>query len=202
MSSKKNPDFEPFRMLITAPSAGGKSYLIKDILHKDLRGKFDKIYVICPTLHQNLWESIKIKDKSDESTDKQFNKYYEEIKKNRKAGKESLLILDDFLNTELTKEHSSLNTEIMRLRHHWCSIIMASQLYKGVRPFIRNNVDMLVMFHTPNLTERSKMKDELGENFINAYDEYTKEKYHYVFANLRKNEMDNDRYSDKLTFSD
>lgn len=197
---KSAPDFEPFRMLMTAPSAAGKSTLIKKILKNNLCNKFDEIFVIAPTLHQPLWESIKLKNKSDSATNKQFITYYDKIKQNRKDNKESLLILDDFINTELTKPSSILNTEIMRLRHYWCSIILASQLYKGVEPYIRNNVDMQVIFHTPNLNERKKMHDELGDRFIEKYDEFTEEKYNYIFVNLRKNEKDDLRYTKEISF--
>lgn len=200
--AKENPDFKPFRMMITAPSAAGKSFLIKKLLTNELRGKFDTIYVIVPTLHQALWQSIKIKNKTDEATSDKFMEYYEQIKKNRQEGKESLLILDDCISTELTRPNSVLCREILRLRHYWCSIIIASQLYKGVPPFVRNNVDMMTIFHTPNRDESHKMITELGDNFESSYHEYTKKKYSYVFCDFRKNELDPTRYSNTIEFLD
>ncbi len=196
----RESDIDPFRMLITAPSAAGKSSLIMRILSGDLRGKFDHIYVICGTLHQPLWQRVKLEHKSDNVTNKQFEEYYELCKENKKNNKKSLIILDDIINTELSAQNSALAREICRIRHYDTSVIITSQLYKALPPIVRSNCDNSVMFYANNKGEKKKMVEELGDTFADKYDKFTQEPYGYVFVNMKKNEKDPARYTNSITF--
>lgn len=194
------------RMLICGPSASGKTTVLKDAMHKHFRGIFNDIFVICPSLKQPLWQGIKFtgkreKDnKSDEPTDEQFNKFIKKIEENFKAGKRSLLILDDCINTDLLKRTSELCKMWLRIRHLDCSVVIISQNLKGVPPFIRTNLTHFCTFHNSNSDEVKKMTEEFGHKFLQNYEQYTSEPYKYVFCDFNKNELSDERYSNEIHF--
>lgn len=201
-----NNTADNIRLLISGPSCSGKSTLVKQLLHKYFRNKFDEIFIIAPTIKQPLWESVRInkekENKSDEASDSQFMKYIDKIKKNGKDGKRSLLILDDIVNTELTRRSSALCREILRLRHYDCSIVICTQLYKAIPNFVRVNLTHFIGFHNPNQNEVDKMKDEMGHKFLENYERFTNEQYKYIFVDFTKNELGDERYLDHIKFSE
>jgi hypothetical protein len=196
----RESDIEPFRMIITAPSASGKSVLVAKMLTEQLKCKFDHIYIICGTLFQPLFQRLKLEHKSDSVTNHQFDEYYAMCKENKENNKNSLIILDDIINTELTQKNSSLSREICRIRHYNTSIIITSQLYRALPPIVRSNCDLSVMFYANNKLEKKKMVEEIGDNFEYYYDQFTDKPYNYIFVNFRKNEMDKDRYTNQISF--
>lgn len=200
-NSTKNV-MDNFRLIIQGPSACGKSVLIKKILW-DTRGTFDDIFLICPTMFQPLWEKqVKIPDdhKSDKATNEQFKKFYKMVEENHKNKKRSLIICDDVLYTDLTKDRSALTEVFTRIRHQNCSIIVVGQLYKGLPPVLRSNATHIAVFKNPSKDEEKKMQSELGDAFIEMYDDVCNKPYAFVWANLTKNEMTGERYGDKVDF--
>lgn len=189
---------DPIRLLMVAPSGGGKTTLLKQLLHTQIRGQYNNIYLICPTLHQKLWESIKIADskKSDSATNEQFEKFYDEMKIHGENSQTSLLILDDIVGTELLNKKSAFAREITRMRHNKVSVILLAQYYKSIPPVIRNNMSHYVIFYNPIETEEKKYRDEFGRHFMGKYEEAAREKYKYVFVDTTKNELDPERYTD------
>jgi hypothetical protein len=191
----------PFRCLVSSSSGAGKTYLlINKLLKKEFRGKFHYIWSIIPTIHQPCWQEVDLpKDQTfEDATNETFEKIYEKIKEIHKKNPEykHLIILDDCAYTELLKPHgSSLSREILRLRHYNVSIIMLTQLYKCVPPSIRVNITDFITFRSDNQAEIKKMSDEIA-NFDKTYEQYTSEKYHYLFVNNRKNILDESRYLD------
>lgn len=191
---KETADFPPVRMLIQGVSASGKTYLLKKILHEQLRGKFDEIYVICPThKSQELWKSIKIKEsnKYDKADNETFNAIIRKCEANREDDKESLIILDDWLYSDLSKANSALSNNILHLRHKWTSIILLSQYYKAIRPEVRTNMNKVIAFKNDSESEIHKMQEDYGDSWRSAYEDYTAEKYGYVFSDFEKSIYDN-----------
>ncbi len=198
--NKQEPDLPPFRMLIQGVSASGKTFLLKKLLNTVLRGKFDAIYCICPThKSQNLWKSIKIKDenKFDTSDNATFENVIKKCEKNRIEGKESLIIMDDWLYSELSKSNSALSNNILHLRHKWTSIIILSQYYKAIRPEIRTNMSKTIVFKNDSESEVRKMQEDYGDQWRQFYEMHTQEKYGYVYSDFDKSIYDG-RYSDEV----
>jgi len=218
IKEKKTPDYldvekndssekiENFRLLIVGPSGSGKSQLVKKVLHKTA-GTFDFIYLICPTHHeQDIYQrqipyfNQNKENVSDKPTDEQFNKFIETIKKNKKNDKRSLLILDDILYTDITKVNSPLSLWITMCRHFNSSLIILSQLYKGIPPVIRINCTHYAFFYIANKNEVDKLKEEFGDTMLEKYKEYTLKPYNYLWINNTKNELSDDKYTDYINF--
>jgi hypothetical protein len=188
--------------MIVAPSAGGKTVLLMKMLNKHFSGKYDEVFLICPTWKgQECYRKLKIKEdnKYDTATNETFNKIMEKVNKNREQNKHSLVILDDWLYSELSESRSSLSNNILHLRHKWCSIILLSQYYKAIRPEIRTNMSHVVIFKNDSEKEIKKMQDEYGDQWREFYNIYTVPKYGYVFADFEKSIYDN-RYSNETNY--
>ena len=191
---------------MVAPSGGGKTTQLYTILRDNLRGKFNNVYLICPThkgqkIYEAITPALKKERISDEATNAKFEEFYDEIRENGERGENSLLILDDIVGTELMKMHSSLAREITRMRHHKCSVIILSQYYKNIPPVIRMNCSHYILFYHPAASEIKKYADEFGQNFMRKYNEIASEKYAYIFVDTNKNEVDPERYTDNISFS-
>lgn len=184
-------------MGVCGPSACGKSETVFKMMN-DLVNKFDEFYLICPTYkEQELYQKRMIfkKDNVFESaTDESFNKVMEKVEKNKNNKKKSLIICDDFIGSELTKNNSALCEYIPKIRHFSCSIILIYQMYKSVPPIIRNNLNYLIIFNLANKGAENVMFSEQSDKFKEKYIEKTKEKYKYLFVDFTKNEMDDARY--------
>ena len=192
-----------FRLLICGPSACGKSETVLKIM-KQVYKDYDYHYLICPTVHQDIYQKrLKFKKEhiEEEPTNDAFNKIIEQVKKNSDKNKKSIIVLDDVLYTELTRMNSALCTIFTRIRHWKCSIIVICQHYKQIPPVIRNNLTHSIIFNLANGTAERIIFEEYSDRFKNAYKEYTKEKYKFVFCDLTKNEMDDDRYKASLDVS-
>lgn len=200
------------RIIIAGPSASGKSVLAKTLLTEHFKGKFNQIYLICPTMHQPLWKNVLFKDSSgttneksnkyDEATNETFDKVMEKIKENFKKGWRSLLIIDDAIGSELMKINSSLTREFLRIRHYHCTCVIITQNIKKLPCVIRSNATIFASFHNPNEDEVRKCVEEYGHKFKAYYDEYTSEPYKYIWCNLEKNELMEGRYSNEINFPD
>jgi len=199
---KNKPDFEPIRLLLLGTSGSGKTTLLKRILYNELSGKFNYIYLICPSyMSQDIWKNTKITNKYDTADNKTFEIVMNEVKENRENNKESCIILDDWIGFELSKQKSSLSKWIPQLRHYWCSIIILSQYYKSViPPVVRMQLSHFICFHCPFNGEVKKIHEEFGDQWKKNYDNYTKIPYGYVYSDLTKNEL-LDRYDNKIKFT-
>lgn len=192
---------KPFRMLMQGVSASGKTYLLKEILYTFLKGEFDEIFLICPTWQdQEIYRKMGIRkeNKFITSTNETFDKIMEKCKNNKKENKKSLIILDDFLYTELSKNSGSLAENISTIRHKNTSIIVLSQYYKALPPVVRTNMDKVVSFRNDSETQINIMKEDYGDSWKNAYEDYTKEKYGYVCSDFCKSIYDG-RHSNEIT---
>lgn len=194
----------PFRALVVAPSASGKTYLlINTLLKKHFKKKFNYIWSVIPTLFQKQWQEVDLpKDRTfDEATDEKFEEVLEKIKDihNKQPNKKHLIILDDVAYTPLLKFNSALGREILRLRHFNASIIILSQLYKAVPPAIRVNLSDMILFRNDNNGELKKIEEEIS-SVMDHYDEATREPYSYLHIDFTENLMSGKRFN-KSPFS-
>jgi len=194
--NKNSLGLSPFRMLICGPSACGKSETVLKIMsqiHRD----YDFHYLICPTVHQELYQK-RLKFKKDcieeDPTDEAFNGIIEKVKKNNDKGKKSLIVCDDILYTDLTAMNSSLCKVFTRIRHYNCSIICIVQQYKKIPPVIRNNLTHSIIFDLENNNAEKVLFEEYSDKFKEKYKEYTDEKYKFIFTDFTVNEKDDTRY--------
>lgn len=173
-----------------------------EILHEQLAGKYNNIYLICPTWKsQECYKNLKIAEdhKYDKATNEVFDEIIEKIENSNKKSPnyKHLIILDDWLYSELSRGNSSLVNNILHLRHKKTSIIILSQLYKAVPVAVRVNCNKIVLFKFDSKLEERKLQEEFGDQFIEAYHDFTNKKYGYVFGDFEINILDG-RYFDKV----
>ena len=195
---KTKPDFNPIRLLILGVCASGKTTLLKQILDKSLRGKFDTIHLLCPThKSQDIYNKIKGIEKYEDATNSQFMEIWEKCKDDRKENKESLIILDDWINGDLSRSNSVLNKIIPVMRHEWTSIVIISQAYNSsLPPVVRNNMNQVICFHNNSRKQVGILRDDYGDKWYEHYKKFTSKPYGYVYSDLEKNELSDERYKD------
>jgi len=184
------------RVAIFGPSSCGKTnFLFKYLIKHE---KYDNIYLICPTWEeQKLYKNLKIHCK--ETNPDKFEKIYDEAIQKGKENKDSLIILDDCLGHQILNGNGAVGQKIISCRHKRISIIILSQNYKSIPPIIRNNLNKIVCFYSNNQGEGKKMKEELGDNFYDYYNEFTsKEPYTFILMDLTKNELSGERYLNSI----
>ena len=178
------------------PSASGKTQLVKDILLGPLKKQFHKVYLICPTKFQKVWqEDIPLHEKRsfDTADDATFEYVMDEIMKNNENNEKSLIIIDDCVGTQLMKINSSLSKYYLRLRHYNASILVLTQLYKAVPRMLRVNCDKLIVFKMANKREEISINEENG-NFSDHYEKVSLP-YESLHIDFTKNITDPQRFS-------
>lgn len=76
----------------------------------------------------------------------------------------SLLILDDIIDTPLSKS-KLLSNLVCRLRHLGCNMMVLLQSFKGVPPVIRRNCTHFCVFKTGNKPMLQQVFDEVNQHF-------------------------------------
>ena len=172
-----------FRMLICAPSGGGKTNLLLHMINKPLLF-FDKIYLYAKNLQQNkyqyllkLFEPISKKYGYDiiEASNGEIIPLSEMDDKNQK-----LVIFDDYLNTG-TKNDQEIRNYFTNSRNKNCSCIYLSQSFYNTDKTIRLNCSHYCIFDFPNTREKNLICKDLGidkEKYISA----TNEPYTFLYA--------------------
>jgi hypothetical protein len=171
------------RAIFAGPSGSGKSYLLSQCLK---RVKNKKI-LICPTYEwqkQGTYKDIFFDKVYLDATDENLEKAIE------KSDKDTIIIIDDFYGSELSKHNSKLYEWMPKIRHK-CHIILLIQYLYYVGPSIRNNIDQLVVFKQDNKKVLRILADEYGEMVCKYYFDnvFNGEKYKYMHYNIEKNEM-------------
>lgn len=199
------------RIGIIGPSGSGKTQLLKTILWRLANnGKtpiFDEIHLFAPTAQQPIYKKeihIKKEHVHEDCTQEEFDQVYQKMLKDNpldKDGnpkKEILLIVDDCVKHSIMK---SIERELLSMRHKGFSIIIITQYFKSMPPIIRSNLTNVAIFAYANDGEEKKMEEEYGRDFKRLYNEYTKEKYQYIWCDFEKNILDvSDRYRNEVYF--
>lgn len=150
-------------------NSGKTSLLIKMLLHPQLlKGKFDAVFLINPTyLLDHKYSIIKFTEVYTE-----FDTEIIESIKNfcleqtlLDPKKNFLLILDDCISHEDFKSNQSyniLNELACNSRHINLSVIVLTQVFKGVSLTMRRQADYVIFFNNKNHEELSSLYDEFG----------------------------------------
>jgi len=175
----------PTRSLILAPSGGGKTVLLQNMIVDIYRGCFSRIYVFSPSIDVDMtWEPVKeylANDlKQDEKKEKYLFDHYNpteppkiidtqhkivEFMKANKMKKifQILVIIDDFADDPAFTRHSRLlHSLYIRGRHTFISTITATQVYKAISSVIRKNITDLYIFRLRNHMDMEAWLDEMS----------------------------------------
>lgn len=190
-----------FNILLIAPTSGGKSTIILNLLKNDnfYSKAFDKIYYFSPSIMQdktltaiaNDEDIIKIYEDEDLMQADKFLKVIiedqkEQIKKDPDDIKHILIVYDDMLS--YMKTSSLIGTLYTKSRHYNISCCITSQNYKSIPLKARNNSQMILISKLYNHSEYDKIQDEIGCNFKDFdkyYNEAIKERYGFLYCDLR-----------------
>lgn len=144
----------PFSMILCGMRGGGKTNFIKDLLLSDyLVNLPNKIYFVCDSFQSNHFDPLKSHYKDQISFVEDLPSY-EDLQ-------DSLLIIDDQMDTALTNE-TVLKT-FYKGRHKSISIIVSLQTVfannkgKNNLKTISINSDFLVLFPSPRMNESVKI---------------------------------------------
>ena len=190
----------PFRGLLIGPSGSGKSYfcLSTFLLNPNLYFKNNKtywqggIYIFSPiALGEPLFKNLKHESIAEQVfiTNKLSVEKLNDILNNTKNKKPKLIILDDFAPFLKGKFEKIINDIFFRCRHVNCSILILSQNYKSVPKPVRLNSSDIFVWNFSNKKELKLIEEELGnkslngEDFINALEEATREKFGVFYKN-------------------
>lgn len=177
----------PFRAMMLAPSKGGKSTLICNLLCKSVFYKnfFDNVFVFSPTVNVDMsYDMLKEKKVArniefyDELSEDILSGIVEELKQTLKEiiaedeGKKSdcpqtLFIFDDFVSdTKLL--NSKVFKDIFIYGRHLCtSTIVSTQAYKKFPLSLRNQLSNIFIFDLP-IREAKAISEELCPSHIGA----------------------------------
>ena len=184
-------------IMICSPTATGKTYLLKDILHHIHEEYKNNITMFSGTAKlQDVYNFFPRKYIFDEYLEKEMEAIWEhQFKADKKERKKHLIILDDILHDKEFKNSKVFKKIATGGRHLDITIILLTQYLKAVGPIIRNNTRLFIAFETDSYKEREKIIDDFlsfdtkGEGDI-IYKEITKVPYQCMFvAVYQKNKM-------------
>ena len=155
----------PFNVIIVGMTACGKTHYLTRELKTTFRGKFENIFLICPTFHWNkTYDQNFIHDDPNffvisckQEDVEEYLKYVVDFTK----GRESLIILDDCTSTTSVKNRVG---ELVKLgfnaRHMGISTIVITQQLTAIAKPYRENISKLVTFYNPNKSDMKIILDE------------------------------------------
>ncbi len=202
----------PTRSIICAPSGGGKTNLLVNLILDVYHHCFSRIYMFSPsidvdyTLHpvkQYISNEMKLQEKEDDKF--YFGNYDEaaleniiyvhkiiEYMKQHKYKNlyQILIIIDDFADSpEFTRKSKLLHQLYIRGRHNCISTITSTQKYYAIAPIVRINQTNLIIFRLRNYKDLESIVEELSalapkSTLLQMYNEAVKDPYSFLFINL------------------
>ena len=178
-----------FRMLLCAPSNGGKTNLCLMMIYRLLF--FDEIYLYARNLQQSKYKHLL---KSFEPISKMVGYDVIEASNNDiipltdlSDEGQKLVIFDDYLNTG-KKNDERIRDYFTNSRNKNCSCIYLSQSYYGTDKTIRLNCSHFCVFDFPSSNEQSMICRELGVN-KEDYKKATKDPYSFLYVDKVKKKV-------------
>ena len=172
-----------FRMLICAPSGGGKTNLLLHMILEPLLF-YDKIHLYAKNLQQDKYQKLL---KMFEPFSKKYG--YDIIEasngeiiplSNMDDGNQKLVIFDDYLNTG-TQNDREIRNYFTNSRNKNCSCIYLSQSFYNTDKTLRINCSHYCIYDFPNTKEKNSICADLGidkEKYILA----TKEPFTFLYV--------------------
>lgn len=175
----------PTRSLVLAPSGGGKTVLLQNMILDIYRDCFSRIYIFSPSIDVDMtWEPVKEYLARNLQQDDKKEKYLfdsyqpnelmriidtqykvvEFMKHNKmKNVYQILIIIDDFADDpSFTRNSQLLWSLYIRGRHLFISTITATQVYKAISPVIRKNITDLYIFRLRNHADMESWLEEMS----------------------------------------
>lgn len=183
----------PFRMIINAPSGGGKTNMVMSLTMKYL--KFDRLYIFTPDLSEpkyqvmiNWFQACERKYEKINGEEIQCIWFGEDAKSIPKLNDldknyRNLIILDDLI---LDKNANMFSNELfIRGRKRNASIIYQSQSFFAIPKNIRNQANYFVLFGVNSEREMRSIASHYGsgvdyKEFIQLFREATNEKFSFM----------------------
>jgi hypothetical protein len=171
-------------VVLIAKRCSGKSQMIRYLVSQQ-RGKFKKIFIICPTEKINNFynELVKKEDIRDSWSEEWTEKLIEHMtvanaNKPDKEASHVLLIIDDCVSDVNFHQSKSFKKLFTRGRHIKISIIITSQYIYSVPPVSRSNADFILtsQMNTQGLellTSEFLFGNLTKKEFINMYHKNT-----------------------------
>ena len=162
----------PFRLGVIAPSGGGKSTIVNDLLtnpHK-LYNYFHNIYIISPSFYDDrTYDRFRSRynpiSNSGMEKKRLITKYHhiseideEQIEEWTKESFSKLFVFDDIISDKNIKSNI-MKTLLMRGRHFNASVIICSQSYTGIPRSLRLNFSNLMLLGA-NRSEVERVSEE------------------------------------------
>ena len=203
----------PTRAIVCAPSGGGKTVLLSNLILDIYRNCFSRIYIFSPSIDIDYtWTPVKKHIANDmkalESEDEQFyfNEYdpdaLENIietqhkvtnymkKHNYKTLYQILIVIDDFADDpSFTRQSKLLHHLYVRGRHNSISTITSTQKYNVIAPIVRINATQLYVFRLRNFKDLEAIVEELSavadkKTLLEIYHTAREQPYSFLFVNL------------------
>lgn len=149
-------------IMICSPTATGKTFLLKDILHHIHDTYKNNIVLFSGTAKlQDVYNFFPRKNIFDEYLEKEMENIWErQFKSDKKDRKKQLIILDDILHDKEFKNSKVFKKIATGGRHLDITVIFLTQYLKAVGPIIRNNTRLFIAFETDSYKEREKIIDD------------------------------------------
>ena len=201
----------PMRAMLCAPSGGGKTILLQNMVLDIYRGCFSRIYVFSPSINiDHTWEPVKdyIRDhiKPNDREQIYFDSYdpsalehiistqHKVVNYQKSQGHKSiyqiLIIIDDFADSpEFTRKSQLLHQLYIRGRHQFISTITATQVFKAISPIVRKNITDLYVFRLRNYADLEGIIEEVSalydkRTLMDMYKTATDEPYGFLYVKL------------------
>ena len=201
----------PMRAMLCAPSGGGKTILLQNMVLDIYRGCFSRIYIFSPSVDiDHTWQPVKkyIEEEiKPHETEQIYFDHFDpdalehiiktqhrvvEYMKEQKHTKlyQILVIIDDFADDPVFTRNSKLLHQLyIRGRHQMISTITATQVYKAISPIVRKNITDIFVYRLRNQADLEAIIDEVSavydkKTLYQLYRMATEEPYSFLYIKL------------------
>lgn len=189
---------EAFIQLILGKSRSGKTHLLVDMLMTIYKGRWDRIYLVCPTFRANLrkhWGKMDTSRKQGWTVYESFSPsiLHDLIaKQQRHPDRHICVILDDVIGYSLQRKAQDAQLAVFaslvaNFRHHRISLVLLSQKLTSVPTIFRSQCDSIVSFAMSNHRDSESLRKEIAstehpsyQSFSKWYNDQTRNQYSFV----------------------
>ena len=206
----------PFRGLLCAPSAGGKSVLATNIILDFYRGVFDRVFYFSasadldPALAPIKGYCVQELGMDPDREECLYNTFDLKILENiitrqRRALKQAklqrleelpqvLIVVDDFADDAKVARGDLLKTLFVRGRHSGISTLVMTQKVRLIQPAVRVNASFYIVFRLKNYQDLSSIVEEMSalvplKTVRALYDHATAKPYSFLYVNLQAKDL-------------
>ncbi len=210
----------PTRAIVCAPSGGGKTVLLSNLILDVYRNCFSRIYIFSPSIDIDYtWVPVKkyiahdMKAVETEDDKFYFSEYDPEalehiidiqhkvtnyMKTNKyKTLYQILIVIDDFADDpSFTRQSKLLHQLYVRGRHNSISTITSTQKYNVIAPIVRINATQLYVFKLRNYKDLEAIVEELSaitdkKTLLDIYHAATDRPFSFLLVNLMSHDKNN-----------